>query len=174
MKELVIILGIMVLGIGALIASIVGYGVVITIGFGAALFGIAGVGIFISAIHFGEDFIPFSALSLIVGVILLCIYGCVGTTSNVDYLKEQAPSYFSERNMEVIANEGYVRSATWGKNHGGGKMWYHVSYTNKPEVVYQCYLTRWGKDNIQLMSFKPINKYVIVDGNGDVSVNLTN
>lgn len=157
-----------------MIVAIVGWIALAAILIGISLL-IIGISLLIMGIYSysKNDFIFFSMGwgSMAVGIILGIVFLSVGQTTNIEYLREKAPQYFANNGMKIIADEGYIRTTAFGKTYGGGNIWYHVCYTNRPNVIYKCYLKRWGKDNIQTWNFRPLNKYLVVDGNAVINLN---
>ncbi len=110
-------------------------------------------------------------MGFLILVVCLSMYASIGTSSNVDFLRENETSYFATNGMEIVVREGFHRTPTWFLgNHGGGTLRYQVKRTNHPEVIYRCSIRRWGKDNIQLQNMKPVGNYMIIDGSAPVTI----
>ena len=84
-------------------------------------------------------------------LIILCIYSIVGTSGNVEKIKQLAPEEIKKREWKILRYEGF-RYGSWG-NHGG-KVWYHVANTNNPNIQYRVYITMWG-DELQYTYGQP-------------------
>jgi len=83
-------------------------------------------------------------LTIILSVILLCgfsFYGCIGTSHNVEEIKKRAPDEFAARNWKILRYEGF-QYGSFSSN--GGKVWYHVSNVDNPNIQYRVIVTLWN------------------------------
>jgi hypothetical protein len=116
-------------------------------------------------------FAPLIAFIAVVGsAVGLIAYCCIGTKANVEYIESSAEQFFGEQGLEIVVREGYQRTASWGKCHGGGRVWYQVVRKNNPNVTYRLFLARWGEDNTQIWNMEPIGKYTVIDGSTPVTM----
>jgi hypothetical protein len=76
---------------------------------------------------------------IVVGT-LLFLYSIIGTSYNVPYIKEKAPSDIKSKGFTILRGESY-EFGSWG--HNGGKVWYHVCETAHPEIRYRIFITSW-------------------------------
>lgn len=89
-------------------------------------------------------------LALVVGV---PVWLGVGTSGNLEYVKERAEQRFDELDLEVISYEGYVWGF-WGYNeYGGAHVWYMLKKKEDNGITYCGALQRWG-DEIHLTRFR--------------------
>jgi len=77
---------------------------------------------------------------VIVALIALFLYSLVGTSGDVEEIKERAPKAMSDRNWEVMRYEGWQRGSF---GYHGGKVWYHVREIDDRDVQYRVFVTLW-------------------------------
>lgn len=74
-------------------------------------------------------------------VILLGVYGMIGTGTRVDEIKKLAPEKMKERGWKILRYEGYQ----WGSfSQHGGKCWYHVCNIDNPNIQYRVQVSIWN------------------------------
>jgi len=78
---------------------------------------------------------------VIVFLLGLFSYAVIGTSGNVEKIKELAPLKMEERNWEIIRYEGWQHGSF--SNHGG-KVWYHVKNIDNNDIQYRVFITLWG------------------------------
>jgi len=77
-------------------------------------------------------------------VVLVCVFGvysCVGTSHNVDKIREAAPLEIEQKGYEILRYEGW-QYGSFG--HHGGKVWYHVKDSSRDNVYYRMFVTMWN------------------------------
>jgi len=82
-------------------------------------------------------------LSLVGLLVVLFLYGIIGTSTRVDEIKKRVPAAMSERGWDVLRYEGYALGSFC--NHGG-KVWYHVQNIDNHKIQYRVYVTLWGDE----------------------------
>ncbi|MEE8299459.1 MAG: hypothetical protein V3R67_08795 [Thermodesulfobacteriota bacterium] len=71
----------------------------------------------------------------------LIVYSVVGTSGNVDEIKERAPAEIEDRGWEVLRYEGFQYGA-FSKH--GGYAWYHVKDMGQKNIYYRVRVAMWG------------------------------
>jgi len=84
----------------------------------------------------------------------------VGSSSNLDFLKESCPATFKAAGWDVGGYAGYEWGfGGFGSPYGGAKVWFYMrSPTTK--LTYQGYCMRWGNET-HLYGPMPAEKNVI-------------
>jgi hypothetical protein len=78
---------------------------------------------------------------IFVSLITLFMYTVIGTSGDVEKIKQMAPSVIEERNWDIMRYEGWQKGSF--ANHGG-KVWYHVRNSDDHNIQYRVYITYWG------------------------------
>ena len=86
------------------------------------------------------------------------IYLAVGTTSNLDYVKERAEARWQQAGSQVVGYTGYQRSMTLTPEYGGAKVWYSLRGP-QTDVMYTGFLRRWG-DEIHVYGPRAVNSII--------------
>lgn len=79
---------------------------------------------------------------------LLFLSAC--TSSNVNYVKENAEKRWNEMGYKVIGYEGYEYSVC------GGNVWYHLKRDDFPGIIYSGFLCKW-KDELHIYDIHVIS-----------------
>ena len=80
-------------------------------------------------------------IAVIISIIAAGLYGLVGTSGNVEEIKERAPEQLAENGFEVIRYGGFQYGSF--ANHGG-KVWYHIREKSDHSVRYRAFVTMWA------------------------------
>ena len=95
------------------------------------------------------------AVILIMVVCILIVFS-VGTSGNLEHVKDQAEERFTELNYEIARYDGY-QWGLWGYNdYGGAHVWYLLKKVPDNGILYSAYLQRWG-DEIHLYELEAID-----------------
>jgi hypothetical protein len=111
-------------------------------------------------------------ITAILFMTVLMTYSCVGVSTRVDEIKEEAPEIINSRNWEILRYEGY-QLGSWA-NHGG-KVWYHVKDSGHVNTYYRVYITKWGGElHFNYGSPETLNRVNLDSANGSpvLSINL--
>lgn len=74
------------------------------------------------------------------------LWACIGSSANLNYVKDRAEGVWTEQGFDVVAYEGYQwGSGGWGTRYGGARVWYRL---RKPgnNITYSGFLRRWGDE----------------------------
>jgi hypothetical protein len=82
---------------------------------------------------------------LLLIICVICISGCF-SSSNLDYVKNNASTVWKSVGYEVIGYDGFQ----WGfwipfTLYGGAKVWYSLKRDNNG-IIYNGYLQSWGNE----------------------------
>jgi|GEM_PF-3087908 len=103
--------------------------------------------------EWNDLFIALAIACIVVGII---IWLGIGSSGNLNYVKERSEIRFQELNYEIIGYEGY-RFGFWGYNDfGGAHVWYLLKKNPDNGIIYKGSLQRWG-DEIHLMQLKAVD-----------------
>jgi len=70
--------------------------------------------------------------------------GC--SSSNLDYVKENAEKTWSQVNYNIVGYEGY-QWGKWGfRGYGGARVWYRLEQIPDNGITYTGYLQQWGDE----------------------------
>lgn len=80
--------------------------------------------------------------------LMLCslVWFGIGSSGNIDYVKDRAQARWAEQGFEVVGYEGYQWGfGGFGTPWGGAKVWYRL---RKPgnDITYTGFLFRWGDE----------------------------
>jgi hypothetical protein len=92
-----------------------------------------------------------SIITLIVG------YSIIGWDSKVEEIKRIAPTEIEKRGWRIITYDGY-QWGSWSRH--GGKVWYNVQDTLRPEIRYRINISMW-KGELQYYYGEPEKLYQI-------------
>lgn len=80
-------------------------------------------------------------VSTIVFLLTLLTYTLVGTSGNIEKIKELAPKNMEQRNWKILRYEGF-QHGSWSTH--GGTCWYHVANIDNPNIQYRVEIALWN------------------------------
>lgn len=85
-----------------------------------------------------KNFLTGLLIAFLVG---LLAYTIVGTSGNVQEIKQRVPQEISSRGWEIMRYEGY-QFGSWAQH--GGVCWYHVRNVDNHNIQYRVQVALWG------------------------------
>lgn len=72
---------------------------------------------------------------------------CVGSSSNIAWVKERAAAKWRAQGFEVVDYEGHQwGTGGYGTPYGGAKVWHRLRKIPDNGITYSGYLERWGDE----------------------------
>lgn len=89
-----------------------------------------------------------------IGLIAAGVYlkGC--NYSEVDNIKEHATNTLANAGFKIVGYEGYQIGDMF--QTPGGEVWYEMIKTNDNNVLYHCFISKWGNE-YHIYSIKALN-----------------
>lgn len=88
-----------------------------------------------------------SLMSVVLVVWSFVVYGLfVGSSGNLDYVKEKGPEKWQEIGFKTAGYDGYTWGV-WGFNsYGGAKVYWTLKKIPDNGIAYSGYIQRWGTE----------------------------
>jgi hypothetical protein len=68
-------------------------------------------------------------------------YSLIGTSGNVEEIKQRVPQEIGQRGWEIMRYEGY-QFGSWAQH--GGVCWYHVRNVDNHNIQYRVQVALWN------------------------------
>ena len=91
-----------------------------------------------------EYWLPLSVSAFIIAFLL---WFPIGSSSNLDWVKQRADKTWKEQGFEIVAYEGFQWGmGGFGTPYGGAKVWYRLRKVPDNGLTYSGLLQRWGDE----------------------------
>jgi len=103
--------------------------------------------------------------AIIVAIIGFLLYVIIGTSGNVDEIRQIAPLEMESKGWEILRYEGFEYGSL---NKHGGYAWYHVVNKDNKSIQYRVHISMWGGE-LQYYYGKPetLNRLDVSYGKSD-------